>query len=266
MPKSAKQLNAEISGLLTRTGAEPYWPGGDGGGGSGRPRGGRSAVVKPHARTTATCTRCSQYHTTEEHERHAGARSRGPAKSARSTRRARSKVAKKKTTRKVRAKKMTAKTTRTTTKRTAKKRTARATPRKSSSAKSSLATLATRTTPSLASPGVASTREQMDRRGEAGDAALASLIKSTIPKIGPEGRFGRKVFISEIWKRLRSYDSMSLPEFKTQLLRLNRKGLIVLARADLVGAMDPAKVTASEITDRGSSFHFVLDPDATPGY
>jgi hypothetical protein len=106
----------------------------------------------------------------------------------------------------------------------------------------------------------------MDRREEAGDVALSSLIKSTIPKIGPEGRFGWKVFVSEIWKHLRSYDSMSLPEFKARLLRLNRKGLIILARADLIGAMDSAKVAASEITDRGATFHFVLDPGATPGY
>ena len=250
MPKSAKQINAEISGLLTRTGAEPYWPGGDGGGGSGRPRSGRSAVVKPHARTTARCTRCSQYHTTEEHERHAGARSRGQTIARKATKK---KMATKKTaTKKVKTTRGTAKSR--TTKKKAKSRTASARP-----------PIATRTTPSLVSPGVAFTRGQMDR-GEADDVGLAARIKSAIRAIGPEGRFGWKVFISEIWKRLRSYDSMSLPEFKTDLLRLNREGLIVLARADLVGAMDPAKVAASEITDRGSSFHFVLDPDETPGY
>jgi len=32
-----------------------------------------------------------------------------------------------------------------------------------------------------------------------------------------------------------------------------------LARADLVGAMPRATVAASEIVDRGCTFHFVLD-------
>jgi hypothetical protein len=33
----------------------------------------------------------------------------------------------------------------------------------------------------------------------------------------------------------------------------------VLARADLIGAMDARQVTESEINDRGVTFHFVLD-------
>jgi hypothetical protein len=33
----------------------------------------------------------------------------------------------------------------------------------------------------------------------------------------------------------------------------------VLARADLVGAMDRKLVSESEIEDRGATFHFVLD-------
>jgi hypothetical protein len=101
------------------------------------------------------------------------------------------------------------------------------------------------------------------------DAELADQIKSTIRKIGPGGRFGWKVFISEIWRRMMpdlTREGMTLSAFKQRLLRLNREGRIVLARADLVGAMDPTKVAESEIQDRGSTFHFVLDPESTPGY
>lgn len=69
--KTDAQLRKEI---------ELYWPGGMGGGGRRRSGSKVGAVVKPHARTSAQCTRCSQYHTTEEHDRHAHGRSRPIAK------------------------------------------------------------------------------------------------------------------------------------------------------------------------------------------
>jgi hypothetical protein len=34
---------------------------------------------------------------------------------------------------------------------------------------------------------------------------------------------------------------------------------MVLARADLIGAMDAKQISESEINDRGATFHFVLD-------
>jgi len=37
--------------------------------------------------------------------------------------------------------------------------------------------------------------------------------------------------------------------------------VLALARADLIGAMNPAQVNKSEIRDRGATFHFVLDPN-----
>ena len=80
--RSKKQIEADISGLLARTGAEPYWPGGSGGGGSRRAKIGQAVVVKPHARTSTTCTRCAQYHSTAEHDRHArGAKAKAKSKS-----------------------------------------------------------------------------------------------------------------------------------------------------------------------------------------
>lgn len=80
----------------------------------------------------------------------------------------------------------------------------------------------------------------------------------------PKGRFGRnKVFIAAIWRDVHSkFPGMTRAEFDQQLLAANRRRLLVLARADLVGAMDDAEVADSEISDRGANFHFVLDPTA----
>lgn len=95
------------------------------------------------------------------------------------------------------------------------------------------------------------------------DHGFAAVINDAIDAIGPEGRYGpHKVFISAIWRRLAGdprHRDMSLAELKRRLLDANRASLLSLARADLVAAMDGNEVAASEIFDRGSSFHFVLD-------
>jgi len=79
-----------------------------------------------------------------------------------------------------------------------------------------------------------------------------------------------KAFISSVYDHM---DARSRPatlaEFKRQLLDASSRGEIQLSRADLVGAMDPALVRASEIVQRGpggfgdASFHFV-DLQAAP--
>ncbi len=61
---------------------------------------------------------------------------------------------------------------------------------------------------------------------------------------------------------------ITLDDFKKKLLEANRRGLLTLMRADLVGAMDPAEVAQSEINDRGATFHFVSSnrPIAAHGF
>ena len=54
------------------------------------------------------------------------------------------------------------------------------------------------------------------------------------------------------WARL------GLAGFKADLVAAHRAGELALARADLVAAMDPALVAASEIAVDGASFHFVV--------
>jgi len=92
---------------------------------------------------------------------------------------------------------------------------------------------------------------------------LLEVVRETIPRIGAEGRFGEKVYVSAIWRTIerdRKAGELSLDHFKRWLVRANRDGWLVLARADLIGAMDAKQVNESEINDRGATFHFVLDP------
>lgn len=111
------------------------------------------------------------------------------------------------------------------------------------------------------------------------DIALAELIRTTVASIGsqpgpsgkPAGRFGdRKVFVSALWSALQATGHplvalCTIDHLKTWLLRAMRlrddsgRFLALLARADLVAAMDHEAVVASEISDRGATFHFVQD-------
>ncbi|MBA3538218.1 MAG: hypothetical protein H0T79_01195, partial [Deltaproteobacteria bacterium] len=82
-----------------------------------------------------------------------------------------------------------------------------------------------------------------------------------IARAAREGVFGdRKVFISTVWDVLRhrpAWSSITLEDFKARLVTAHRAKQLELARADLVAAMDPALVAASETTTEGASFHFI---------
>ena len=82
-----------------------------------------------------------------------------------------------------------------------------------------------------------------------------------------EGWFGdRKVFVSAVWHELRGeprWSALTLDDFKARLVAAHRAGELVLARADLVAAMDPELVAASEITADGASFHFIVKEPAS---
>ncbi len=83
-----------------------------------------------------------------------------------------------------------------------------------------------------------------------------------VARSASHGLFGtRKVFISAVWDELRRsgpWSALSLPEVKSRLLAAQRTGALELARADLVAAMDPQLVAASETLADGASFHFVV--------
>ena len=93
--------------------------------------------------------------------------------------------------------------------------------------------------------------------------ALLNVVREAISRVGADGRFGpEKVFVSALWRRI-EHDSrlsdLSFDRFKRWLVTANRDQLINLARADVVGAMDPKLVADSEIQDLGAIFHFVVD-------
>jgi len=80
-----------------------------------------------------------------------------------------------------------------------------------------------------------------------------------------DGVFGdRKVYISSVWDQLRrepAWSAISLDDFKTRLLSAHRAGDLVLARADLVAAMNPSMLARSETIADGATFHFIVrDP------
>lgn len=97
---------------------------------------------------------------------------------------------------------------------------------------------------------------------------LLACVRDALPEIGADGRFGpEKVFVSALWERVAEHappENRSLDHFKRWLVTANRNRWLTLARADVVGAMDPRKVRESEIEDRGATFHFVLDPARNP--
>lgn len=94
--------------------------------------------------------------------------------------------------------------------------------------------------------------------------AMLKAVREALPLVGSDGRYGsEKVFVSALWRNLqetrRLNGGYSIESFKQWLLKANRQGELVLARADLIGAMDQKLVADSEIREHGATFHFVLD-------
>jgi hypothetical protein len=120
---------------------------------------------------------------------------------------------------------------------------------------------------------------RVDRTPTYTDLAITDLVHRALADVQDAGRFGdRKVFIASLWIKMLGIeaqtggiltDGATIDHFKAWLLRarlLTRDGtedgarLVVLCRADLVAAMDPARVAGSETLADGAAFHFVLDP------
>lgn len=99
-------------------------------------------------------------------------------------------------------------------------------------------------------------------------SSVLDIVKGIRPSIGatglPRGRFGpNKVFIGSVWRRASQmpfFSGMTREEFNRRLIAALRDSSLLLARADSVGDMDTPEVMDSEITDRGASFHFIIDP------
>lgn len=101
-----------------------------------------------------------------------------------------------------------------------------------------------------------------DRRLErTSETSFASDVR-VVARDARQGVFGdRKVFIAAAWDALRArpqWSQLTLDDFKARLLMAHRAGELSLARADLVAAMDPALVAASETATDSASFHFIV--------
>ncbi|WP_437965140.1 hypothetical protein WMF04_36625 [Sorangium sp. So ce260] len=93
----------------------------------------------------------------------------------------------------------------------------------------------------------------------ADDTAFAARVLAAA-RSSKTGRFGDdKVFISHVFQRLAEQgDAVEDQDaFKARLVSAHRRGLLSLNRADLVEAMDPADVNASETRYLSATFHFV---------
>lgn len=92
---------------------------------------------------------------------------------------------------------------------------------------------------------------------------FSKVVQQVVNSMDDSGRFGsRKVFISAAYNAAKPMlPEMSIDEFKRTLIEANRRDLLALHRADLVGAMDPKMVQDSETTeDLGftkAQFHFI---------
>ncbi|XXY14572.1 hypothetical protein WME88_40670 [Sorangium sp. So ce216] len=93
----------------------------------------------------------------------------------------------------------------------------------------------------------------------ADETAFATRVLEAA-RASKSGRFGdNKVFISHVLRRL-AEDGIAIGDsdaFKARLVSAHRRGLLALNRADLVEAMDPADVDASETRYLSTTFHFV---------
>lgn len=98
----------------------------------------------------------------------------------------------------------------------------------------------------------------------AGRSLRVSLVEAVraAAQHASEGVFGdRKVFIASVWNAIRAsppWSAIPLDDFKARLVAAHRNQELVLARADLVAAMDPALVASSETRTDGATFHFVV--------
>lgn len=119
----------------------------------------------------------------------------------------------------------------------------------------------TRTEPTP--PGEAERSDERERL----DRHLRDLVLAVLPQLRAPDRFGPdKVFLSALAAAVQAHPerppALTGELFRQWLLAANRRGLVTLARADLVGAMDAERVAASELVSDGAAFHFVLDPRA----
>ena len=93
---------------------------------------------------------------------------------------------------------------------------------------------------------------------------FAKRVLKVARSVTGAGRWGRKVYVSDVWEAARKADpgwigKMSEGQFKMLLGECNRLGLVQLSRADLVQVLDQERLRKSQIDWYGlAEFHFLL--------
>lgn len=93
----------------------------------------------------------------------------------------------------------------------------------------------------------------------ADERAFAERVLSAARASKTDGHGGNKVFISHVMRQLER-EGIAVGDadaFKARLVAAQRRDLLSLTRADLVEAMNPADVEASETRYLSTTFHFV---------
>jgi len=89
----------------------------------------------------------------------------------------------------------------------------------------------------------------------------AAWVLAEAAHVAPWNMNSDKRFFSDVWARVGTRAAPSLEAFKQKLIEAHRAGFLRIARADLVEAMPPGKVDASEARYMSASFHFLLVPE-----
>jgi hypothetical protein len=113
--------------------------------------------------------------------------------------------------------------------------------------------------PADTQPAAPSKAATAPRAGLMDDKEFAERVLAAA-RVAKSGRFGdNKVFISHVFQQLKDEGAIreDLTTFKARLGAAHFRGLLSLSRADLVEAMAPEDVDASETQHEHATFHFV---------
>lgn len=94
----------------------------------------------------------------------------------------------------------------------------------------------------------------MSRQQTALAIFASDVLRLAISAKGDAVWLDGRVFVSELAKK---FPQMRMVTFKSMLIDAAEAGLILLSRADLIGAYPKEKLLRSEIRHNGETYHFV---------
>lgn len=87
---------------------------------------------------------------------------------------------------------------------------------------------------------------------------FADMVEAAAEAQPASARFGEQVFLGPIFELMRlRHEVRDREHFRVLLQIARQRGLLQLSRADLVSAMDPSLVRASEFRDLNATWHLL---------